>query len=221
MEFEYYVSLISFFSTVVGPDYELVLFDYRDEKPKALSIENGSLSGRNKNDGIPSFITKAIEEKVYLKSDYVFNKKTKAPNGKVLRSSIYFIKDVDDLKGVIMVNFDDMRYAMMARQIFELGHPDEYVEQEISISIKENSDIENTLDSNSFKDLVLSIINQQIDSFKIPIERLTQEEKIELIGRLDDKGIFMMKGSVDILVDKLDSSPASIYRYLNESRKGE
>lgn len=118
-----------------------------------------------------------------------------------------------------MVNFDDKRYKDVAKKIFELGHPDKYVEEEIIMDQRHHTDMSTHIDSNSFEELVMSIIDKEIQSITVPVTRLTQEEKIELIKRLDQKGIFMMKGTVEILVDKLDSSPASIYRYLRESKK--
>lgn len=92
MELENYIYMMNFFSTAVGPDYEIVLFDYRDETPQILSIANGALSGRQKSDGIPDLIEKAIKDKLYLEYDYIFNKRTEAPNKKIFRSSISFIK---------------------------------------------------------------------------------------------------------------------------------
>lgn len=48
-----------------------------------------------------------------------------------------------------------------------------------------------------------------------------KEEKIEIVKKLDNIGIFMMKGSVAILSKKLDVSQASVYRYINLAREEE
>jgi predicted transcriptional regulator YheO len=46
-----------------------------------------------------------------------------------------------------------------------------------------------------------------------------REEKIELIGRLAEKGVFQVKKSVSILADQLGLSRATVYNYLREARE--
>ena len=53
----------------------------------------------------------------------------------------------------------------------------------------------------------------------IPLERLTQEEKIGIVRNLDNKGVFMIKGAVGILAKRLDVSQASLYRYITIARE--
>ena len=45
---------------------------------------------------------------------------------------------------------------------------------------------------------------------------LSQDEKVKILQLLEERGIFMLKGVIPIVAQKLASSPASIYRYLNK-----
>ena len=50
----------------------------------------------------------------------------------------------------------------------------------------------------------------------VPVERLTQDEKMEIMAALNRKGVFLLKGSVSYVAKELHSSEASIYRYLGK-----
>ena len=65
-------------------------------------------------------------------------------------------------------------------------------------------------------DLILKKITKENS---IPLDRLTKDEKINVVKALDDKGIFMLKGSVPYVAKLLYSSEATIYRYLNDLKE--
>ncbi len=47
---------------------------------------------------------------------------------------------------------------------------------------------------------------------------MSREDKIDLIARLDEKGVFQVKKAVPILADQLSLSRATVYNYLSEAR---
>ncbi|MFM7174715.1 MAG: helix-turn-helix domain-containing protein, partial [Caldilinea sp.] len=47
---------------------------------------------------------------------------------------------------------------------------------------------------------------------------LNRDDKIGLIRRLDDKGVFQIKKMVPFVADQLGLSRATIYNYLREGR---
>ena len=46
--------------------------------------------------------------------------------------------------------------------------------------------------------------------------RGTRRSRSEIVAALKERGIFLLKGAVTEVVEKLHSSEATIYRYLNE-----
>ena len=52
--------------------------------------------------------------------------------------------------------------------------------------------------------------------FMYEVDRLTQDEKMEIMDILNRKGVFLLKGSVSHVAQTLHSSEASIYRYLGK-----
>ena len=61
-----------------------------------------------------------------------------------------------------------------------------------------------------------SIVSEVVSSYPVPVERLTQDEKMEIMAALNRKGVFLLKGSVSYVAKELHSSEASIYRYLGK-----
>lgn len=225
--FEEYTNLMSFISKAIGPDFEISLIDTRDGKNRIIAMEYGNISGRRVGEDLPSFAIKAVEYKEYENTDYIANRTTYAKNGKALRTSMFFIKNEDgDLQGIMCINFDDTRYEELGKKIMFLCHPDKYMEDRInkpqnSISEEDNNDKSNQGESMTIEETIESIVDSELKEVLIPVERLTQDEKVKIVRNLDQKGIFMMKGSVGILSKKLDISQASVYRYINLARDEE
>ena len=62
---------------------------------------------------------------------------------------------------------------------------------------------------------ILSLITDP--EHPVDVDRLNQDEKMEIMEILDRKGVFLLKGSVSFVAKELHSSEASIYRYLGSS----
>lgn len=65
-------------------------------------------------------------------------------------------------------------------------------------------------------DMVTSIIDNILQG-EIP-ELLSREEKISKIKFMDSKGIFLMKGSIELVAARLGVNKVTVYSYLDEAR---
>lgn len=213
---------MSFISKAIGPDFEISLIDTKDGKNRIIAMEYGNISGRHVGEEISPLLKKSIENKEYETTDYIANRTTYAKSGKPLRTSVFFIKDEDNnLEGIMCINFDDSRYEELGKKIMFLCHPDYYTEHRItrqSDSSDINGDYKDVGESMTIEETIESIVDNELNEVLIPVERLTQDEKIQIVKHLDNKGVFMMKGSVGIFSKKLDVSQASVYRYINIAR---
>lgn len=220
--YDHYINLMSFISKAIGPDFEISLIDTKDGKNRIIAMEYGNISGRHVGEEISPLLKKSIENKEYETTDYIANRTTYAKSGKPLRTSVFFIKDEDNnLEGIMCINFDDSRYEELGKKIMFLCHPDYYTEHRItkqSDSSDINGDYKDVGESMTIEETIESIVDNELNEVLIPVERLTQDEKIQIVKNLDNKGVFMMKGSVGIFSKKLDVSQASVYRYINIAR---
>ena len=218
-----YTKLVEFLGLTLGPSYELTLRDINGKTSSIVAIVNGSISGRDLNSPPTSMALKAVEDNAAGK-DYRINYTGLTNSGKVLRSSTYYIKDSGGhLAGMLCINFDDSKFQAFTSQLFQLIHPDNYVENNIAIrSDILEPDMEGG-ETEHFNDSVTSaaygVVQDVLNEDGIPVDRLTQTEKIRIVSQLEQRGVFRLKGAVEHVSKALQSSPASIYRYLTKVRE--
>jgi len=225
-ELKPYIKLIEFLGVMLGPDYEVVLHDVGDPENSVIAIANGHISGRTVGAPLSDFAVQIIMDRDYLKNDSRINYIGVAQdNGKALRSSTFYIKNPDgELSGLLCINFDDSRYRELSEQLLKLRHPDEFVEKNF-IYDKEITWAETTPPAapESIRELVISeaesAIAQVTGDSGIPVDRLTKDERIDVISILDEKGVFLLKNAVKQVAEMLRCSQASVYRYI--SKKGD
>ena len=155
-----------------------------------------------------------LRDKSYERMDYHLHYYSINVNGKDLRSSTFFIKDNGKLIGLLCINFDSSRYRELSARVMDLcgslltpGAPSG------THLIVEND--EHTYPS-SIAGATASIVSSVIADYPVPVDRLTQDEKMEIMDALNRKGVFLLKGSVSHVARELHSSEASIYRYLGK-----
>ena len=202
-----YIDISNFLSTLLGPDYEIIVYDLKH----ILHIVNGDISGRKSGDTISPAMKTILNRSTSSTEKWLSNYRALSGNGKILRCSTFYIKDTDNnLIGALNISFDDNRYKELSNLVFSLCHPDNYVSKNISIEIKGNCEQE------IFSDSISNAIDEilfRIDS-KLPFNKLSHIEKLDIIKQLYQKGIFSMKGAIKTVGHRLSCSPASMYRYL-------
>jgi predicted transcriptional regulator YheO len=63
--------------------------------------------------------------------------------------------------------------------------------------------------------LAYDSIEEVIETYGVEPERMTQTEKVEIIEKLNEGGVFLLKGAVSKVATRLNVSEATVYRYLN------
>ncbi|NCB52621.1 MAG: transcriptional regulator [Clostridia bacterium] len=214
-----YSLLVEFLGRTLGPDYEIALHDLGRKQPSIVAIVNGHISGRTLGAPLTNIAMQIIAKQTYKTQDYQLNYRGLSAAGKLLRCSTYFIKDERGaLVGLLCINFDDSRYEELSEKVFSLCHPDDYAARNIAVG-----DVPTMLGTSEQETFYSSIGAAADDALRsvmnhspVPADRLTQDEKMEIIDLLSRKGVFMLKGAVNEVAEKLSCSPASIYRYLGK-----
>ncbi len=207
-----YIDISDFLGTLLGPDYEIILYDLKH----IIHIINGNISGRTKGDVLSPTMKTILQRKETYTEKWLSNYRALSANGKILRCSTLYIKDENGkLVGALNINFDDNRYRELSNLVFSLCHPDNYVSKNISIEIKGNDEQE--IFSENISNTIDEILNR-IDK-SLPFNKLSHNEKLDIIRQLYQKGIFSMKGAIKTVGHRLSCSPASMYRYLDTVKK--
>ena len=199
-----YVSIADMLTQTFGPDCEVVLHDLSDPEHSVVYVSNSSVTGRRPGDSFDQLVRQVILSSE-RQGDYAANYYFTALNGKRIRSSTVLIRDADGrLEGAMCINLDTTR---LTQQIAYLQSflPDRPEPQPLKTPQNEHISvmIENLMDN------VLSGCD---------VQNLSRDARIAKVRFMDEKGVFLMKGSVEKAAEKLGVNKVTIYSYLDEAR---
>lgn len=208
---------MEFIASLLGDNCEVVLHDVTCPENSIIAIKNGHLSGRKEGGPLTDLVLKIIQNKSYKNNDFVSNYKASAKN-KNFRSSSFFIKnDEKEIIGVLCVNIDIEPYEKVKEAMEKLYFITHGFDRQTTIEEQnyENYKIEEQLHS-SVEDLLRNMIQETIEEIGILPKRMSSDEKIEVVRKLDTKGAFQLKGAVSEISKALEVSEPTVYRYINK-----
>lgn len=215
-----YVKLTEFLGAALGPDYEVALHDLTDRNRSVIAIANGYISGREVGAPLTNMALSVLKDESYEWQDYRLHYSGVSAAGNVLRSSTMFIKEDGKLIGMLCINFDDSRFQSFSRQVLTLCHPNQFVQalEQLPEDVPEDAPRPETF-RNSTEAVAQDAIAHELERLGVPADRLTSEERLQIIANLEDSGIFLLKGAVKDVAACLGCSQASVYRYLSQIKK--
>ena len=137
-----------------------------------------------------------------------------------------FIKHNSKLVGMLCINFDDSRYLAASENVLRLCHPDIFIDDHIAPQQAEPGDpfpraVPATTESfhNSIDAVAGDAVGRELIRLGVTADRLTPDERMQIIASLENGGIFLLKGAVKDVADALHCSQASVYRYLSQIKR--
>ncbi len=205
-----YIHLVDFMGDFLGPNYEIVLHDVRNINNSIIAIKNGHISGRKVGGPLADLSFKHIKENKNSEKKYILlYGKTK--DGRQLKTSTYFIRDKnEDIIGLLGINTDISNFIDLKKKI------EGFINYGTSPLVNERE--EERFES-SIEDIMDSIIDEVIMDSGISIDKMDYQDKIDITQKLNAKGVFLIKGSVANVSEKLNTSEATMYRYIKQVNK--
>ncbi|MFZ7133257.1 MAG: helix-turn-helix transcriptional regulator [Eubacteriales bacterium] len=213
-DFTSYIQLVDFLGVCFGENTEVVLNSFEDINHSVIAIHNGHISGRTVGAPLTSFALSKLKDKGKAGPPYYLNYLGMSKHGTSLRSNSFFILDQrGDPRGMLCINTDVTKYQQAADLLQKLALLP-------SVESQENNTYSNIeAFQSSPRDMITGIINDVTHASGIPVERLTVDEKIEIVRRLNNEKFFLIKGAVSQVAIILGASEATIYRYLSNINK--
>lgn len=211
-----YCNIVDFFALYLGSDSEISLCDTE----KILYIKNAFSAARTVGAPIGEMQKSFVDNPQFHNVPSTVNYRALTESGEKLRSATMFFHENSVLVGLLTINsrVDQLiQCRKLIDRIIQGDQPAEAVEPAKSKS-KKNKDYYETL-SLSITDLIDESVKRAIARFKAPVNRFNVEEKLAIVRELDDRGVFLVKGSVSELSKKLKTSEATIYRYLHQLQR--
>lgn len=205
---EEYRKIARFMSKCYGENVEVVLHDLRDVSCSSIEIFNNHVSGREIGSPMSEFGLKILKEKLYVDREFITNSKG-VVGGKILRSSTFFIKNIDEnIIGMICVNVDVSSYLNIAYQMESMAN--------FGLNLKDEKELITEVDfPNSIKEMINKALLEILKG-KVSWREIEGEEKLNVIKKLHQKGIFDLRGGVLEVSEALNVSESTIYRYLSK-----
>lgn len=228
---ELFIKLTHFLGQVLGKSYEVVFHIISKKGSYIAAIENSHISGRTIDSPLTAFASKLLQEKAYLKKDFLCHYKAQTKEKKLLNGSTFFIKKGEKLVGILCINHDTSEIQSAIHKIIEIENLSGFGEITASL-MSDSSESSGFGESPQPQNAQISIENlshniedilaQSIDlNYLKSGFTLSATQKNDIIKNLYQKGIFNIKGSLYIVAKLLKISEPSVYRYLNKLKKDE
>ncbi len=194
-----------------GNNCEVVLHDLKKPENSLIAMA-GNVTNRSVGAPITNFVLEIIQKEGDHAEDRIgYISKTK--EGKELKSTTIFIRENEKVRYVLCINYCISDFVLTTNIINEFCQEkieaQEVIEQQDGKEFFAN-DVEEFLDN---------IINETLkQKNERKLQYMERQEKIDLIRSLDRKGVFLVKGAVDLIASHLGASKFTVYNYLDEAR---
>ncbi|HWL24925.1 MAG TPA: PAS domain-containing protein [Ureibacillus sp.] len=203
-----YIPIAEVIAKTFGTDCEVVIHDLTIPQNSVVYTVNNHVTGRQVGQSFNHLITDVLLSQNFT-NDYSANYYFKTNDGRLIKSSTVLIRDTDKkVKGALCINIDTTKIT-------------ENIKWLSSLVPQTPNDLSDTILSNEethVMDHISEVANEIIDTTigNKSIDTLRREEKIEMIRFMEQKGIFLIRGTIERVAEKLNISKVTVYSYLDE-----
>lgn len=203
--FNPYLPLMKAITGMFGDECEVVLHDFSDYNASVVAIV-GNVTSRKLYAPLTNFVIEIIKTEGDQAEDRIgYYTRFK---GKPYRCSTVFIRHNKKLAGCLCINYCVQDFFIL-RKIAgnfimdenELHTPHHFRDEYFSSNVD---------------DFVENVFQKVIEKKGADLTRLTRRERLEIIGELEEKGIFLVKGTVEMLAEHMNLSKYTVYNYIDE-----
>lgn len=193
-----------------GSSCEIAIHDLKtkDLEKSIVYIENGHVSNRQTGDGPSGIVLETLQSDpstIHDKLSYL----TKTEDGRILKSSTFYIRDDDgSISYIFSLNYDITAFAAASTAIQSL------------IATKDNlpdltgdSPRQITHNVNELLDL---LIEQAVAKVGKPVAMMNKDDKVAVVQYLDHAGAFLITKSGDKVSSYLGISKFTLYSYMGK-----
>ena len=193
-----------------GSSCEIAIHDLKtkDLEKSIVYIENGHVSNRQTGDGPSGIVLETLQSDpstIHEKLSYL----TKTEDGRILKSSTFYIRDDDgSISYIFSLNYDITAFTAASTAIQSL------------IATKDNlpdltgdSPRQITHNVNELLDL---LIEQAVAKVGKPVAMMNKDDKVAVVQYLDHAGAFLITKSGDKVSSYLGISKFTLYSYMGK-----
>lgn len=203
-----YIPVTEFIAEMMGPDTEVILYSVTDRS--VYYVINPMDEEMVVGSGLRSLERRFLENRLYDHESFVVNYRALSKHRNKLKSATLFLRgDNRQLIAMLTVNANVDRLVELRDMLNEMVSGHRPYDNQHGTSFYNSFEV-------SVEGIVSTTIRKELDKYKIPPDRLSQQEKIEIVRCLDQQGIFLVKGAIVEVAKSLQTTETTIYRYLNK-----
>ena len=193
-----------------GSSCEIAIHDLKtkDLERSIVYIENGHVSNRQTGDGPSGIVLETLQSDpstIHDKLSYL----TKTEDGRILRSSTFYIRDDDgSISYIFSLNYDITAFTAASTAIQSL-----IATKDKLPDLTGDSPRQITHNVNELLDL---LIEQAVAKVGKPVAMMNKDDKVAVVQYLDHAGAFLITKSGDKVSSYLGISKFTLYSYMGK-----
>ncbi|MBU5310970.1 PAS domain-containing protein [Tissierella carlieri] len=193
-----------------GQDCEVVIHDLSTPQNSVVYTVNSHVTGREVGQSFDHLITHVLLSQNYT-NNYSSNYYFTTGDNRLIKSSTSLICNKDGkVIGALCINFDTSKTSNAINWLMESLPNSNLLPSLNNDSNQDYIQLSSDHITEIADDLIAKIIgDKQVDEMK-------REDKVNIVNFMDSKGIFLIKGAIDKVADKLGISKVTVYSYLDE-----
>ena len=193
-----------------GSSCEIAIHDLKtkDLEKSIVYIENGHISNRQTGDGPSGIVLETLQSDpstIHDKLSYL----TKTEDGRILKSSTFYIRDDDgSISYIFSLNYDITAFTAASTAIQSL-----IATKDKLPDLTGDSPRQITHNVNELLDL---LIEQAVAKVGKPVSMMNKDDKVAVVQYLDHAGAFLITKSGDKVSSYLGISKFTLYSYMGK-----
>ena len=193
-----------------GSSCEIAIHDLKtkDLEKSIVYIENGHISNRQIGDGPSGIVLETLQSDpstIHDKLSYL----TKTEDGRILKSSTFYIRDDDgSISYIFSLNYDITAFTVASTAIQSL-----IATKDKLPDLTGDSPRQITHNVNELLDL---LIEQAVAKVGKPVAMMNKDDKVAVVQYLDHAGAFLITKSGDKVSSYLGISKFTLYSYMGK-----
>lgn len=193
-----------------GSSCEIAIHDLKtkDLEKSIVYIENGHVSNRQTGDGPSGIVLETLQSDpstIHDKLSYL----TKTEDGRILKSSTFYIRDDDgSISYIFSLNYDITAFTAASTAI-----PSLIATKDNLPDLTGDSPRQITHNVNELLDL---LIEQAVAKVGKPVAMMNKDDKVAVVQYLDHAGAFLITKSGDKVSSYLGISKFTLYSYMGK-----
>lgn len=192
-----------------GPSCEVVVHDLSKPKTSVIAVFNNTVTGRKVGEGIRDLILTVLRSPDF-KDDMLANYQSVTSEGKSIKCTTIVVRNNEkDVVGALCINTDLSSFVATKKFFDDFTRTHNLTPPEDKVVNVKNADVLDILDH---------LIQSTIKETGKLVEQMSKDDKAQVIKYLDEKGTFLVRGSVNWVAKKLGMSRNTVYSYLEQYR---